>query len=237
MNGITRVGQEFYGDGSSTKPFQSLETLHFEEMSEWVDWQIFGNGEFSQLRKLWIIKCPKLVGGLPENIPSWVTLEIRECSGFMALLPRSCVARKLILAGCDGVGLGWQGVSSLVKLRISHLQSLNEFPPELCALTNLKELTIESCPNLFSFSYNGIPPTLKTLSIKYCEKLVVPLSEQIEICYTSLERLELDRCDRLTRLPLDFFPKLGTLFICSCKNFETLSIVDGHQSLQVHNFQ
>ncbi|GFY92198.1 NB-ARC domain-containing disease resistance protein [Actinidia rufa] len=160
MNGITRVGQEFYGDGSSIKPFQSLETLHFEEMSEWVDWQIFGNGEFSQLRKLWIIKCPKLVGGLPENIPSWVTLEIRECSGLMASLPRSCAARKLILAGCDGVGLGWQ--------------------------------------------------------------------EQMEICYTSLERLELDRCDCLTRLPLDFFPKLGTLFICSCKNFETLSIVDGH---------
>ncbi|XP_057499462.1 putative disease resistance RPP13-like protein 1 [Actinidia eriantha] len=228
MNGITRVSQEFYGDGSSTKPFQSLETLHFEEMSEWVDWQIFGNGEFSQLHELWITKCPKLVGSLPKNIPSWVRLEIRECSVLMASLPRSCAARKLVLAGCDGVGLGWQGVSSLVKLHISDLQCLSELPPELCALTNLEELTIASCPNLLSFSFDGIPPTLKKLSINHCEKLVVPLSAEMERCYTSLENLELIRCDTLTRLPLYFFPKLGTLFISYCKNFETLSIVDGH---------
>ncbi|XP_057499194.1 putative disease resistance RPP13-like protein 1 [Actinidia eriantha] len=208
MNEITRVGQEFYGDVSSTKPFQSLETLHFEEMSEWVDWQIFRNGEFSRLRKLWIIKCPKLVGGFPENIPSWVRLEIRECSRLKATLPRSCAAGQLVLSDCDGVGLGRQGVSSLVELHISHLQSLNELPPELCALTNLKELTIKSCPNLLSFSSDGIPPTLKKLSIGYCEKLVVPLSAEMERCYTSLESLDLTRCGTLTHLPLDFFPKL-----------------------------
>ncbi|PSS24445.1 Disease resistance RPP13-like protein [Actinidia chinensis var. chinensis] len=224
MNGITKVGQEFYGDGSSTKPFQSLEILHFEEMSEWVDWQIFGNGEFSQLRELWIIKCPKLVGGLPENIPSWVRLEIRECSGLMASVPRSCAANQLVLAGCDGVGLGWQGVSSLVKLHISHLQSLNELPPELYALTNLEELAIESCPNLLSFSSSDVPPTLKHLSIKNCEKLVIPLSEEMEICCTSLESLELMGCDTLTHLLLDFFPKLCFLTIQSCDNLEALSI-------------
>ncbi|PSS24321.1 Disease resistance RPP13-like protein [Actinidia chinensis var. chinensis] len=258
MNGITSVGQEFFGDVSSTKPFQYLETLHFEEMSEWVDWQLFGNGELSQLRELWIVKCPKLVGGLPENIPSLVRLEIRECSGLMASLPRSCAAGQLVLAGCDGVGLEWQGVSSLVKLHISNLRSLNELPPELCVLTNLKELTIascpnllsfssdgippnitnlkeltiESCPNLLSFSSYGIPPTLKKLSIQNCEKLVVPLSAEMERCYTSLESLYLRRCDTLTRLPLDFFPNLGSLIIDSCKNFETLSIVDG-RGLQI----
>ncbi|XP_057498824.1 putative disease resistance protein At3g14460 [Actinidia eriantha] len=229
MNEITRVGHEFYGDGSSTKPFQSLEILHFEEMSEWVDWQIFKNGEFSQLRELWIIKCPKLVGSLPKNIPSWVRLEIRECPGLMASLPRSCAAGQLVLAGCDGVGLGWQGVSSLVKLHISHLQSLNELPPELCALTNLKELTIASCPNLLSFSFDGIPPTLKKLSIGYCEKLVVPSSAEMERCYTSLESLELISCDTLTHLPLDFFPKLRFLVIWSCDNLEALSIPKGHE--------
>ncbi|XP_057499127.1 putative disease resistance protein At3g14460 [Actinidia eriantha] len=258
MNEITRVGQEFYGDVSSIKPFQSLETLHFEEMSEWVDWQIFGNGEFSQLRELRIIKCPKLVGGLPENIPSWVRLEIRECSGLMASLPRSCAAGQLVLAGCDGVGLGWQGVSSLVKLHISDLQSLNELPPELCALTNLKELTIKSCPNLLSFSSHGIPlnltnleeltiescpnllsffsdglpPTLKYLSILYCEKLVVPLSAEMERCYTSLEILDLSKCDTITHLPLDFFPKLRFLNISSCDNLGALSIPNG-RGLQI----
>ncbi|PSS24320.1 Disease resistance RPP13-like protein [Actinidia chinensis var. chinensis] len=238
MNEITSVGQEFYGDVSSTKPFQSLETLHFEEMSEWVDWQIFGNGEFSQLRELWIIKCPKLVGGLPENIPSLVRLEIQECPGLMASLPRSCAAGQ--------------------KLHISHLQSLNELPPELCALTNLKELTIASCPNLLSFSSHGIPPnftnlkkltiascpnllsffsdgippTLKKLSIDNCEKLVVPLSAEMERCYTSLEYLLLWNCDTITHLPLDFFPKLRFLNISSCDNLEALSIPNG-RGLQI----
>ncbi|XP_057499536.1 putative disease resistance RPP13-like protein 1 [Actinidia eriantha] len=258
MNEITRVGKEFYGNGSSTKPFQSLETLRFKKMSEWVDWQLFGNGEFSQLRELLIIKCPKLVGGLPENIPSLVRLEIRECSGLMASLPRSCAADKIVLAGCDGVGLGWQGVSSLVGLHISDLQSLNELPPELRALTNLKELTIKSCPNLLSFSSDGIPPnltnleeltikscpnllsffsdgippTLKKLSIKYCKKLVVPLSAEMERCYTSLESLRLRNCDTITHLPLDFFPKLRFLNISSCDSLEALSIPNG-RGLQI----
>ncbi|GFY92214.1 hypothetical protein Acr_08g0006100 [Actinidia rufa] len=142
-------------------------------------------------------------------------------------IPRSCAADQLVLAGCDGVGLGWQGVSSLVKLHISHLQSLNELPPELCALTKLEELAIESCPNLLSFSSSDVPPTLKHLSIKNCEKLVIPLSEEMEICCTSLESLELMGCETLTHLPLDFFPKLCFLTIQSCDNLEALSIPKG----------
>ncbi|GFZ21638.1 NB-ARC domain-containing disease resistance protein [Actinidia rufa] len=157
-------------------------------------------------------------------------LQVRLKESLRASVPRSCAADQLVLAGCDGVGLGWQGVSSLVKLHISHLQNLNELPPELCALTNLEELAIESCPNLLSFSSsesNGVPPTLKHLSIKNCEKLVIPLSEQMEICCTSLERLELRGCDTLTHLPLDFFPKLRFLYIMSCDNLEALSIPNG----------
>ncbi|GFY89050.1 NB-ARC domain-containing disease resistance protein [Actinidia rufa] len=166
MNGITRVGQEFYGDVSSTKPFQSLETLHFEEMSEWVDWQLFGNGEFSQLRELWLssVRSWLEVTRLPENIPSLVRLEIRECSGLMASLPRSCAAGQIVLAGCDGVGLGWQA--------------------------------------------------------------------EMERCYTSLESLELIKCDTITHLPLDFFPKLHFLNIWSCDNLEALSIPNG-RGLQI----
>ncbi|XP_028095150.1 putative disease resistance RPP13-like protein 1 [Camellia sinensis] len=52
MQGITKVGREFYGDSSLSKPFQSLETLRFKEMLEWVDWYILESGEFSKLKEL-----------------------------------------------------------------------------------------------------------------------------------------------------------------------------------------
>jgi hypothetical protein len=37
MANVQRVGPEFYGEGC-LKPFQSLETLCFEDMQEWQDW-------------------------------------------------------------------------------------------------------------------------------------------------------------------------------------------------------
>ncbi|KAL7204245.1 hypothetical protein ACSBR2_017338 [Camellia fascicularis] len=247
MNGITKVGEEFYGDGSSTKPFQSLETLHFEAMLEWVEWYILGAEEFSQLKELHIIKCPKLVGGLPKQMPSWVRLEIHECSALTASLPRTSVANKLVLNGCNGVDLGWQGVSSLVKLEISNMPSLKELTPELHMLTNLQKLIIRNCPSLvsfprilntclhdlciencsslLSFAVGVLPITLNSISIWECPKLVFSVSEEMECCNSSLELLSLHSCGTLKSLPLGFFPKLRSLDI---ENFEILSIPNGH---------
>ncbi|CAL5380052.1 unnamed protein product [Camellia sinensis] len=280
MNGITKVGQEFYGDYSLTKPFQSLETLRFNKMSEWVEWNVLGDGEFSQLRQLSVIGCPKLIGGLPKHIPSWVRIEIQKCSGLMASLPRTSDARELVLKGCDGVKLRCDGVSSLAKLEISSMLNLKELITELCILTNLKELRIEECPSLLSFpntglppklthlsvlnckalhsitegmmclntcleqlsisgcsslvsfAADGLPPKLKDICIDGCPKLVIPLSEEMEHCYTYLEYLSLKDSGTLKHLPLGLFPKLRSLRIMGCKNFETLSFPNSHGLLQ-----
>ena len=64
MDGIKHVGPQFYGDDySSIDPFQSLETLKFENMKEWEEWSSFGDGGvegFPRLRDLSILRCPKL---------------------------------------------------------------------------------------------------------------------------------------------------------------------------------
>ncbi|KAI8015623.1 putative disease resistance protein [Camellia lanceoleosa] len=190
--------------------------------------------------------CPKLIGGLPKHIPSWVRVDIRGCPGLTASLPRSCVANRLVLWGCDGVELGWQGLSSLVELVISSA-SVKELTPELYTLINLKVLFIERCPDLLLFPDTRLPPMLtdlgisdcrairclpekvmclnsclKSLSVWDCPKLVFPLSEEMENCYTSLESLSLVNCDSLPSLPLELFPKLQSLRIEDCRNFETL---------------
>ncbi|XP_028100000.1 putative disease resistance RPP13-like protein 1, partial [Camellia sinensis] len=212
MQGITTVGLEFYGD--SSLPFQSLETLRFEAMLEWVDWYILESAEFSKLKVLQVINCPKLIGGLPKHIPSCVSLEIQECSRLTS---------ELVLKGCDGVELGCRGLSSLTKLDILDMPNLKELTPQLCTLTNLKEFTLFNCPSLLSFPDTGLPPRLTSLSIRYCEVLVFPRSEDMENCYRSLETLYLYRCDALKPMLLGFFPKLRSLEIESCRNFESIT--------------
>uniref|UniRef100_F6I6M1 Disease resistance RPP13-like protein 1 n=1 Tax=Vitis vinifera TaxID=29760 RepID=F6I6M1_VITVI len=73
MNGVECVGDEFYGNAS----FQFLETLSFEDMQNWEKWLCCG--EFPRLQKLFIRRCPKLTGKLPEQLLSLVELQIHEC--------------------------------------------------------------------------------------------------------------------------------------------------------------
>ncbi|XP_058224292.1 putative disease resistance RPP13-like protein 1 [Rhododendron vialii] len=205
MPGITSVGCEFYGEsGSLRKPFQSLETLRFENMSGWEDWYILDAGEFSRLQKLEVINCPKLIGHLPTKVLSLVGLEIVNCPKLVASLSMSTSIRKLVLNECQGVQLEGQSVPSVEKLEISGFESLKEFASELVTLTNLKELTVENCPRLYE-----------------------ELSEEMSHCYMSLERLDLSYCERLKSLPLGLFPKLRSVKIWHCTNFETLLIPDG----------
>ncbi|KAI8014886.1 putative disease resistance RPP13-like protein 1 [Camellia lanceoleosa] len=208
------------------------------------------DGEFSRLQELHVTNCPKLIGGLPKHVPSWVKVVIRDCPGLMASLPRTCAGNELVLQGCDGVELGWQGLSSLIKLEISSA-SLKELTPELYTLINLKELKIERCPDLLLFPDTRLPPMLRRLAIidcraircfpervmclnnclqrlevKDCPKLVFPLSEEMENYYTSLESLSLETCDSLSSLPPGLFSKLRYLNIEECRNFETLSTLN-----------
>ncbi|KAG5541554.1 hypothetical protein RHGRI_021405 [Rhododendron griersonianum] len=225
---ITNVGHEFYGEsGFLSKPFESLETLRFEEMPEWVQWLQLDAGEFSRLQKLEVIKCPNLIGDLPK-VPSLVKLTIEKCPGLVASLVRATCIREVVLEECKGVQFETQGVSSVENLKISSFASLEEFASELLPLTNLKELTLEKCPKVLSFLEEKMClNNLKELSVRWCLKLELPLSVAMSHCYTSLEKLTLFGCESLKSLPLGLFPKLQNLSVEDCTNFETLVIPEG----------
>ncbi|KAH7862967.1 hypothetical protein Vadar_011619 [Vaccinium darrowii] len=121
MPGITNVGHGFCGEtGSLSKVFESLETLRFEGMLEWVDWCILDAREFSWLQN--IIMCPKLIGDLPKEVPFLVRLEIKGCPKHVASLMRASSIRDLVLEECQGVQLEWQGVLLLKHCTFPILQ-------------------------------------------------------------------------------------------------------------------
>ncbi|KAL1362506.1 hypothetical protein AAHE18_03G086200 [Arachis hypogaea] len=85
---VSSVGLEFYGEmTASQKPFQSLKVLRFSHMPEWKKWNIVEGIEFPHLVHLCILQCPKLVGDLPNELPSLKKLEIIGCTHLVAPLP------------------------------------------------------------------------------------------------------------------------------------------------------
>ncbi|KAK7392805.1 hypothetical protein VNO78_21253 [Psophocarpus tetragonolobus] len=94
MKMVNTIGHEFYcrdTGSSSFQPFPLLESLQFEEMSEWEEWLPFqgegSNFPFPCLKKLILSKCPNLRGNLPSPLPSLTNVSISECSHLEA---KSC---------------------------------------------------------------------------------------------------------------------------------------------------
>ncbi|KAL9432130.1 hypothetical protein AB3S75_027199 [Citrus x aurantiifolia] len=83
MTNLKSIGCELFGKGFS-KPFQSLEILSFEYLSEWEHWDTDVDRNehveiFPRLQKLSIVECPELSGKVPELLPSLKTLVVSKC--------------------------------------------------------------------------------------------------------------------------------------------------------------
>ncbi|XP_057453690.1 putative disease resistance protein At3g14460 isoform X2 [Lotus japonicus] len=201
LHGVVVIGGEFYGNGSSTIPFASLERLEFEDMKELEEWECKRVGDFfPRLEDLIVSNCPKLKEHLPKQLPSLKLLSINCCFRLVGSVPLAPSIQKLNLHNCGKLQFG-HNPSTLQRLRIggrcmkgSLLESIWH---TISNNTSLVELLIVTCPNM------NIP-------ISPCYKFLVSLTI-------------IDSYKSLRIFPLHFFPNLNSLELVRCPNLEMIT--------------
>ncbi|CBI25804.3 unnamed protein product, partial [Vitis vinifera] len=235
MNGVECVGDEFYGNAS----FQFLETLSFEDMQNWEKWLCCG--EFPRLQKLFIRKCPKLTGKLPEQLLSLVELQIHECPQLLMASLKVPAIRQLQMPGCDFTALQTSEIEILDasqwsqlpmaphQLSIRKCDYVESLLEEEISQTNIHDLKIYDCSFSRSLHKVGLPTTLKSLLISKCSKLEILVPELFRCHLPVLESLEIKDGVIDDSLSLSFslgiFPKLTNFRIHGLKGLEKLSIL------------
>ncbi|KAL6329549.1 hypothetical protein AAG906_022100 [Vitis piasezkii] len=209
LQGIERVGAEFYGtDSSSTRPsFVSLKSLSFQGMRKWKEWLCLGGqgGEFL------------LIGALPNHLPLLPKLEIVQCEQLVAQLPRIPAIRVLTTRSCDISQ--WKELPPLLQdLEIQNSDSLESLLEEgmLRSNTCLREPLGRVC----------LPITLKSLYIELSKKLEFLLPEFFQCHHPFLEWLYISNCtcNSFLSFPLGNFPRGVYLGIHYLEGLEFLSI-------------
>jgi hypothetical protein len=203
LSGIVVIGSEFYGHESSSYPvipFASLQTLTFNSMIGWEEWDCkFVTGAFPCLQNLSITNCPNLKGCFPEQLPCLMTLRVYHCKHLVCSVSSASSLHALHLTDCG-------------KLQFDH-------HPTTLKHLNIGEHCIEG-PLLEWIDHTLSHISLESLVIAGCPTMNIPLG----YCYNFLRSLNITHgCDSLRTFPLDLFPKLLTLELRSCSNLEMIS--------------
>ncbi|TYJ36611.1 hypothetical protein E1A91_A05G318700v1 [Gossypium mustelinum] len=214
LSEVLIVGDEFYGNRqASTKPFQSLEMLSFENMAEWEEWYCWSDEAFPLLQMLCIRDCPKLTQSLPEHLPCLKRLSIEDCEKLGGLLPTASSILELELKKCKALQLEPLacGLREL-DIRDSNMDDSESFP--LGSFPMVKQVYIRGCEEL-----KFISAALEGKQGSHHQHLTDGLS------VTNLTRLELSGCGSLKSLPEQMystFPSLESLRITNCPEIESV---------------
>ncbi|KAJ9158620.1 hypothetical protein P3X46_024185 [Hevea brasiliensis] len=235
MNGVKRVGMEFYGDGSSFTSLKTLTMVDMLELEQW-SWSHDQNGEASVtlpiLHKLKLRNCPKLVSELPNCLQSLQELSIEFCQE--VVLRNLSDLTSLATLHIDNVF----GLVSLHEAHIEELVALKELMICLCyelkylwkdrtsldKIVHLKHLEIRSCEQLVSLvegEVGQLPCNLQTFKISFCPNLE-NLPNGLH-SLTALRDLEIISCVKLFSFPATRVPcSLRRLYIDTCSSLESL---------------
>ncbi|XP_022747725.1 putative disease resistance RPP13-like protein 1 [Durio zibethinus] len=219
MRSVTSVGNEFYGE-NWPNVFPSLETLHFEDMPEWKEWKKCEVDEpgrkFPCFRDLLIVGCPKLIGPLPEYLPSLEKLEIANCQNLVVSisnLPKLC---ELKIDGCEKVVLGsCMDLWSVKRISLSNFSRFACVKRErMSTLERMKveDLNVKGCEELVSVwqtEWGWLLPlrSLRNLKLKNCPQVVSigAVEERAKILQLdincNIEHLRIEYCEGFQKLP------------------------------------
>ncbi|XP_030475411.1 putative disease resistance RPP13-like protein 1 [Syzygium oleosum] len=209
---ICTVGFEFYGTKS---PFPSLITLVFEDMPLWEDWSHRVHTEevgvlFPCLEHLAIKYCPMLMGRLPSQLSSLITLEIKSCprmdaSPSITSLPS---LNELNFGGCnEGVLKSFVNLTSLTALAIENVAELTCLNHGFTSsLIKLEKLEMRNCNELIYLWQDRDVirnlACLKNLVIDRCPKFIYFVAREGDMeLPDNLETIELTFCVNLEKLP------------------------------------
>ncbi|KAK2386252.1 putative disease resistance RPP13 protein [Trifolium repens] len=241
MKNMDTIGLEFYcaqgGEcsNSSFQPFLSLERIKFDSMPSWNEWLQFEgiNFAFPQLRTMELLNCPELRGHLPSHLPCIEEIVIKDCPHLLETPSTLHWLSSIKKININGFGertlLSWlesDSPSMMQDVAIQECATLLYVPKLILRSTCLQHLKLQSLSSLIEFPSSGLPTSLQSLDIDKCENLSF-LPPETWSNYTSLVSLELSRsCDALTSFPLDGFPALQTLRIYECKSLDSIYILE-----------
>ncbi|CAL9114458.1 unnamed protein product [Musa textilis] len=189
VKGMPAVKQVSHGLNQG-KCFPSLEELTFGDMPEWEEWSWADGGElFPCLRKLEIVRCPKLqrLPPLPplKTLRLDEKLSIRSCPKLLSMtrdgdidIPLPPSIEELLLSDCGNVEKLLPGClhnsTSLTRLEIGDCRYIESLPAtSLLHLKRLESLSIWKCGELRSIDGLRVLKSFRELTIKPCPKLLL----------------------------------------------------------------
>ncbi|KAG4947239.1 hypothetical protein JHK87_043246 [Glycine soja] len=240
MKEVCCIDGEFCGN-ACLRPFPSLERLYFMDMEKWENWFLSDNNEqndmFSSLQQLFIVKCPKLLGKLPENLPSLKHVIVKECEQLLVTISSLPVLYKLEIEGCKGLVLNCANeFNSLNSMSVSRILEFTFLMERLVqAFKTVEELKIVSCAldetvlndlwvNEVWLEKNphGLSSILRLIEIRNCN-IMKSIPKVLMVNSHFLERLYICHCDSIVFVTMDQLPhSLKSLEISNCKNLRCL---------------
>ncbi|XWS16828.1 hypothetical protein CRYUN_Cryun33cG0014000 [Craigia yunnanensis] len=216
MHDLNKVGIEFYGE-NQPNAFASLETLCFEDMPKWKEWNSDEQvAKFPCLRELCIINCLQLLGRFPNSLYSLETLVILGCTQLVVSISNLPLLYGLEIDGCAELVLRDDAdFPSLTKVSLSNILKFCSLTERLVSrIKSLQHLKINGCNELMSLSWKQLGSVGHLRSLRGLEILSFPQlvslepegveEEQLQVRkLCNIESLTIGNCKSLKRLPQD----------------------------------